>query len=122
MEANASDATKRGQDSELAALGEALNLMKNDTSKLLRDLLKGISMWGFTSLMAFLLAAVWLAFSQVVLTYAHPYGSPPQVLEILYAGYALTAISAMLGVLLSWRYYSLRKRYTRLFEIADKLR
>jgi len=106
---------------ELTDLAEALGLMKADASKLLKDLLRGISMWGITALMAFFLAAVWLALSEVVLTYAHPYGSLPPTLDILYVSYGFAAGSAILGLILSWRYLSLKRRYVRLFEIAGKL-
>lgn len=107
---------------ELTDLAEALGLMKADASRLLKDLLRGVSMWGITALMAFLLAAVWLALAEVVLIYAHPYGSLPQILDILYASYAFAAGSGVLGVVLFWRYFSLKRRYVSLFEIARKLR
>jgi len=106
----------------LADLEEALGFLKADASRLLKDLLRGISMWGLTALMAFFLAGVWLVLAKVILTYAHPYGSLPQILDILYASYGFAAGSAVLGFLLLWRYYSLRKRYLRLFEIAGSLR
>jgi hypothetical protein len=115
---NEEDASKL----RLADLEEALGFLKADSSKLLRDLLSGISMWGLTALMAFVLAAVWFGLAQVVLIYAHPYGSPPLILEILYVSYGFAIASALLGIVLFWRYYSLRKRYSRLFEIAGKLR
>lgn len=107
---------------ELANLEEALEFVKADASKLLRDLLSGISMWGLTALMAFVLAAVWLGLAEVILTYAHPYGALPQVLDTLYISYLFATASAILGLVLIWRYYSLRKKYSRLFEIAGKLR
>lgn len=107
---------------ELADLEEALGLVKADASKLLRDLLTGISMWGLTALMAFVLAAVWLGLGEVILTYAHPYGALPQVLDILYLSYLFAGASSVLGLVLFWRYYTLRKRYSRLFEITGKLR
>jgi len=106
----------------IADLEEALGFLKADASRLLKDLLRGVSMWGLTALMAFLLAAVWLALALVILAYAHPYGSLPQILDILYASYGFATGSALLGFLLLWRYYSLRKRYLRLYEIAGSLR
>jgi hypothetical protein len=106
----------------MADLEGALEFVKSDASALLGDLLRGISMWGLTALMAFVLAAVWLVLAQVVLAYAHPYGSPPQVLDTLYLSYGFAAGSACLGLALLWRYYSLRRRYVKLFEIAGKLR
>ncbi len=107
---------------EVVNLAEALRLMKADTSNLLSDMLSGISMWGTTAVMAFVLAGVWLALSQVVLAYAHPYGSRPAVLETLYVGYVFSVASASLGAILLWRYRTMRKRYTRLFQIASELR
>ena len=107
---------------ELADLAEALELMKADASRFLKDLLRGVSMWATTAVMAFLLAIVWVALAQVVVAYAHPYGSPPLILDILYLSYGFAIGSATLGFLLSWRYYTLRRKYTRLFEIASKLR
>jgi hypothetical protein len=79
-------------------------------------------MWGLTALMAFFLASVWLVLAQVILDYAHPYGSLPQVLDVLYLSYGFAIGSASLGFALFWRYYSLRKRYARLAEIAGNLR
>jgi hypothetical protein len=107
---------------EVADLADALELMKADASRFLKDLLNGVSMWATTAVMAFFLAIVWLALAQIVLTFAHPYGSPPLMLDILYLSYTFAVVSASLGFLLSWRYYSLRRKYTRLFEIASKLR
>ena len=83
---------------EVGDLAEALQLMKLDTSNLLKDMLRGISMWGMTAVVAFLMAGAWLALAQAILTYAHPYGSYPLVLDTLYAGYALSAVSACAGV------------------------
>ena len=107
---------------EVGDLAEALQLMKLDTSNLLKDMLRGISMWGMTAVVAFLMAGAWLALAQAILTYAHPYGSYPLVLDTLYAGYALSAVSACAGVLLLWRYFSMRGRYSRLYQIASRLR
>jgi hypothetical protein len=117
-----SESALEGGRMDLEDLAEALGLMKADASKLLKDLLRGISMWGITSMMAFFLAFVWLALAQAILTYGHPYGSPPQILDILYASYLFAVVSVSLGLFLFWRYYSLRRKYTRLFEIAGKLR
>ena len=122
MQESDPEGNREGGKMELTDLAEALGLMKSDASKLLKDLLRGISMWGITAVMAFFLAVVWLALAEVVLTYAHPYGSLPQILDILYASYAFAAGSAVLGVVLFWRYYSLKRRYVRLFGIARKLR
>ena len=102
-------------------LEEALGWMKSDASVLLKDLLRGIAMWGITSLMAFVLTGVWLVLAQVILVFAHPFGALPQVLDILYFSYAFAAASAILGLVLLWRYYSLRRKYARLFEIVGKL-
>jgi len=102
-------------------LAEALELMKTDASKLLKDLLRGISMWGITALLAFCLAAVWLVLSEFIVRFAHPFGSPPLILDILYVSYAFSAGSALLGLVLLWRYYSLRKKYEKLFVISGTL-
>ena len=103
-------------------LSDALTLIKSDASSLLKDLLRGISMWGVTAAMAFILAAVWLALGQFILAYAHPYGAPQGILDLLYASYGFAVGSVSLGAIMSWRYYSLKRRYTRLFEITRKLR
>jgi hypothetical protein len=113
---------REGGRLELTDLSDALEQMKTDASKLLMDLLRGIAMWGITALMAFFLAFVWLALAEVVLVYAHPYGSLPQILDILYASYGFAAGSAILGLVLFWRYFSLKRKYVRLFGIARKLR
>jgi hypothetical protein len=110
-----------GDRPELADLAEALSFMKADASKVLKDLLRGISMWGITALMAFLMSIVWLALAGTILSFAHPYGSSPQILETLYVSYAFAVGSVAIGMFLFWRYYSLRRRYVRLFEIATKL-
>ena len=106
----------------LADLEEVMRFVKADASNLLNDLLRGISMWGLTALMAFFLASVWLVLAQVILHYAHPYGALPEVLDVLYLSYGFAIGSACLGVALFWRYQSLRKRYSRLAEIAGNLR
>ena len=121
MEAsNGEDQAERSP--EVADLAEALGWVKTDAERFLKDLLRGVSMWGTTAAMALVLALVWLALGQAVVTYAHPYGSPPLVLDILYLSYVMVVVSASLGVVLFWRYLSLRRRYARLFDIAAKLR
>jgi hypothetical protein len=107
---------------EIADFAEALDLMRADSKRLLGDLLRGISMWGVTSLLAFFLAGACLALGQVIIKYAHPYGALPQVLDLLNISYGLALVSAGLGGILLWRYYSLRTRYSRLFEVARNLR
>jgi hypothetical protein len=107
---------------EIADFAEALDLMRADSKRLLADLLRGISMWGVTSLLAFCLAGACLALGQVIVKYAHPFGSLPQVLDLLNISYGLALGSAALGGVLFWRYYSLRARYSKLFEVARNLR
>jgi hypothetical protein len=103
-------------------LADALGLLKTDTSMLLKDLLKGVSMWAITAAMSLFLTVVWLVLAEVLLTFAHPYGSPPVILGILYLSYGFAIGTAVLGVVLFWRYYTLRKKYSKLFEISAKLR
>jgi len=107
---------------DVADLSAALGLIRTDSAKLLGDMLQGISMWGVTSLMAFLVSAICLALGETILTYAHPYGTLPQVLEALYASYALAGVSAVMGVVLLARYYTLKRRYTSLYRAARNLR
>ena len=117
--------SKKVQDEtglNVADLADALIVMKADAAKLLKDLLRGVSMWGITAAMAFVLAAVWVALGEVILKYAHPFGSPPLALDVLYASDVLGVVSGLLGAILFWRYYSLRKKYGRLFKIAENLR
>ena len=107
---------------DVATLEEALSWMRSDARTLLRDMLRGISMWGFTALLAALLAALCLVLAQSIMTFEHPYGSPPEILDALYVSYGVAAVSAVSSLALAWRYFSLRRRYTKLFEIAAKLR
>jgi hypothetical protein len=118
------DAGDEGKSSprEVADLAEALQLMKADTSNLLRDMLRGISMWAVTAAIAFILAGAWLALADAILTYAHPYGSQPLVLDTLNLAYVFSVVSASVGVVLFLRYSLMRKRYSKLFRIAEKLR
>jgi hypothetical protein len=109
-------------DSKLADLSEIYELLKADASDLLRDLLRGVSMWKMTSLLALLLTFSWLALVAVIMVFGHPYGSPYGVLVGLYLSLALAAVSATLCFYLFYRYYTLRRKYTRLFNIAEKLR
>lgn len=96
--------------------------MKTDAAKLLRELKMGISMWGVTSLMAFLVSFVSFVLGYTILTYAYAYENLPQVLDFLYASYALTISSLIIGIILLWKYFALRRRYTRLFDISRNLR
>lgn len=79
-------------------------------------------MWGVAAAMAFVLAGTWLALAQAVLIYAHPYGAQPAVLDTLYAGYIFSVVSACVGLVMLWRYWSMRRRYSELFRIANTLR
>ena len=111
-----------GGDQKLADLSEVYELLKADASELLRDLLRGVSMWKVTALLAVLLTFSWVALAAVITVFGHPYGSPPAILEALYLSIALAVVSATLSFYLFYRYYTLRRKYTRLFNIAEKLR
>jgi len=106
---------------EIADLADALTFMKSDAARLLKELLRGISMWGITALLAFIMAGVWIALGEAILKYAHPFGSPPFALDILYASYLLAIASALMGIVLSWRFFWLRSRFGRLYKIAETL-
>jgi ABC-type antimicrobial peptide transport system permease subunit len=109
-------------DRKLADLSEVYELLKTDASDLLRDLLRGVSMWKVTALLALLLTFSWIALATVITLFGHPYGSPPTILWALYVSLALAVVSAILSFYLFYRYYTLRRKYTRLFNIAEKLR
>ena len=109
-------------DHKLADLSEVYELLKTDASDLLRDLLRGVSMWKVTAMLALLLTFSWIALATVIMVFGHPYGSPPTILLALYVSLALAAVSATLSFYLLYRYYTLRRKYTRLFKIAEKLR
>lgn len=114
-------------DRKLTDLAEVYDLLKSDAVNLLRDLLRGVSMWGTTALMALFLTCSWIILAAVITIFGHPYGSPPNgvdyhtVLDALYASYAFAGISAIICGYLFSRYYLLRKKYTRLFKLAEKL-
>jgi hypothetical protein len=116
------------EQSKLPALEEVYDSLKTDAESLLRELLLGISMWGVTSLMAFLLCAASLILAVVVTLFGRPYGNPPSgvssetVLAALYTSLALAATSAVVGSLLLQKYLTLKKKYSRLFQIARELR
>jgi len=69
-----------------------------------------------------LLTCSWVALAAVIMMFGHPYGSPPPILQALYLSVALAVVSAILSFYLFYRYYTLRRKYTRLFNIAEKLR
>ena len=111
----------------LPVLEEVYESLRTDAQSLLRELLRGISMWGVTSLMAFLVCAVSLILAAVVIVFGRPYGSPPSdvgrntVLIALYTSIALAARSAGVGSLLLQKYLTLKKKYARLYRIAREL-
>jgi hypothetical protein len=109
-------------DHELADLSEVYELLKTDASDLLRDLLRGVSMWNMTAVLALLLTFSWIALAAVIIKFGHPFGAPPAILLALYFSLALAAVSAILSFYLFYRYFTLRRKYTRLFNIAEKLR
>ena len=109
-------------------LVEVYDLLKSDATNLLRDLLNGVSMWGTTAMIAFFLTLSWLVLTAVITIVGRPYGSPPngldsiQVLYLWYLGIILAIASGITTVFLFSRYYSLKRKYSRLFKIAEKLR
>jgi len=109
-------------DHKLADLSEVYELLKTDASDLLSDLLRGVSMWKVTALLALLLTFSWFALAMVIEVFGHPYGSPPTILYALYGSLVLGVVSATLSFYLFYRYFTLRTKYTRLFKIAEKLR
>jgi len=115
-------------DRKLTDLGEVYELLRTDASDLLRDLLRGVSMWGTTAVIALFLTLSWLFLAGVITVFGHPYGSPPNgvsystVIQALYLSYVLAAASAAVCIYLFSRYFSLKRKYSRLFKIAEKLR
>jgi len=109
-------------DPKLADLSEVYELLKTDASDLLRDLLRGVSMWNVTAVLALLLTFSWVALAAIIMVFGHLYGSPPAILLALYISSALAVVSALLSFYLFYRYFTLRRKYTRLFNIAEKLR
>jgi len=111
----------------LPALEEVYESLRTDAQSLLQELVRGISMWGVTSAMAFLLFVLSLVLAVVVTLFGRPYGSPPNdigrstVIFALYASLTLAAISAVVGTVLLRRYLALKKKYSRLFRIAREL-
>jgi hypothetical protein len=112
----------KASDPKIDDLQEVYELLKTDASDLLRDLLRGVSMWKVTALLAMLLTLAWIALAGVIVKFGHPFGAPPIILDALYLSIALAAMSAALSFYLFNRYYTLRRKYTRLFNIAEKLR
>jgi hypothetical protein len=109
-------------DHKLADLSEVYELLKTDASDLLSDLLRGVSMWKVTALLAVVLTFSWIALATVILVFGHPFGALPIILFSLYLSLALALVSATMSFYLFYRYYTLRRKYTRLFKIAEKLR
>ncbi|MDA4130833.1 MAG: hypothetical protein OK457_08690 [Thaumarchaeota archaeon] len=113
---------------KLADLSEVYELLKTDASDLLRDLLRGVSMWGTTAVIALFLTLSWIVLAAVITVFGHPYGSPPNgvststVIEVLYMSIGLAFVSAVVCIYMFSRYFSLKKKYSRLFKIAEKLR
>jgi hypothetical protein len=106
----------------VADLVEVYDLLKDDATNLLSELLRGISMWRTTGLIASFLTLSWVVLAVVITAFGHPYGSPYIVLYSLYLSIALAQASGITSVYLFSRYISLRRKYSRLFKIAEKLR
>jgi len=115
-------------DPKLEDLSEVYALLKTDASDLLGDLLRGVSMWRTTAAIALFLTVSWIVLAIVVTAFGRPYGHPPNdissttVLVALYLSIILAAASGGVCAFLFSRYISLKKKYSRLFQIAEKLR
>ena len=64
-------------DPKIDDLREVYDLLKTDASDLLGDLLRGVSMWGTTAVIALFLTLSWIVLADVITGFGHPYGSPP---------------------------------------------
>jgi hypothetical protein len=115
-------------ESKLDDLTEVYAFLKTDASDLLGDLLRGVSMWRTTAVIALFLTVSWIILAVVVTAFGRPYGSPPNnissstVVVALYLSIILAVTSACVCAYLFSRYFSLKKKYSRLFQIAAKLR
>jgi hypothetical protein len=109
------------EQGKLPELEQVYRLLQDDAATILRDLLRGISLWGITAIVAVFLALVSLGLATTILTFAHPYGASPNILHALYASYSVAGISAVIAGVLFWRYFTLRRKYSRFFEVAEKL-
>jgi hypothetical protein len=115
-------------DQKLDDLKEVYELLQADASDLLHDLLRGVSMWGTTATIALFLTVAWIVLAVVITVFGRPYGHPPNdvssstVLVAFYLSLGLAVLSASICAYLFSRYFSLKKKYSRLFQIAEKLR
>ncbi len=122
------DAEFEGGDQRIDDLREVYELLKTDASDLLNDLLRGVTMWGTTATIALFLTIAWIILAVVVTVFGRPYGHPPNdvssstVLVALYLSVIFAVISASVCAYLFSRFFSLKKKYSRLYRIAEKLR
>jgi H+/Cl- antiporter ClcA len=105
----------------LPELEQVYKLLQEDAATILSDLLRGISLWGITGGVAVFMALVSLALARSILIFAHPYGSPPDILYSLYISYLVAGIFAAIAGVFFWRYFTLGRKYSKFFEIAKKL-
>src|ERR1700730_17263553 len=105
-----------GGDPKIDELKEVYELLKTDAPDLLGDLLRGVSMWRTTAVIALFLTISWIVLAFVVTAFGRPYGSPPNdissstVLVALYLSVILAIASAGVCFFLFSRYFSLKKK------------
>jgi hypothetical protein len=131
------------KDEEIASLDEVYAFLQRDAKNLLGDLLSGISVWRFNAWVAFFLcvmgAAVGSAYTLSIL-----FGTPlifplpvyvkgPTPLDVKFkllllywniaaAAFLASGVAAFVGYRCRSKYRELRKRYSDLYAIAQKLR
>ena len=121
---------------EIAELGEVYGMLKRDAKDMLHDLLDGVTLWRSTARILFGIATIafilgllflWGASRAIHLTIAAPgylneltsFFNDLALIGVFMLG--LGAVTTLAGVRYGRKYSSLRKKYSELYEAAEKL-
>jgi hypothetical protein len=120
-------AEKPVDEPDIAELSEVYQMLKRDAKDMLSDLLSGVTLWRSTARILFGIAITAFILGPLFILGPHFIAGLPSI-GIHFAGIAsgifmlgLGVIATLSGVEYMRKYYSLRKKYSELYETAKKI-
>jgi len=107
-------------DEEIQEISEVYDILRRDAKLLLTDFKEGVSMWNTTSILMLYLAVLGIFLASAA-AFPRILVAPNPLVTIIAFG-ALGIASAIGSILTRHKYRKLKTKYTKLFEIASRLK
>ena len=109
---------KSFEEPEIGELSEVYRMLKRDAKDMLYDLLEGVKLWRSTARILFGIAIIAFILGLLFL-WGHSFHADFGLIGVFMLG--LGAVTTFAAVRYRTKYYSLRKKYSELYELAKKI-